>query len=141
MILDTATLRVAFAAMALILALLFYFSTFRSTRSPYSAWWCAALLLFLSGSASFLLNGTPQQVWANPLGNFLLVSGAAGVWGRGAFPSEPEVQPVDIRCAAGHRRRRRRRRQPGIQYVGGRCRLPGVHGHAYRLGFARAVAA
>ncbi|WP_353710854.1 GGDEF domain-containing protein [Arthrobacter sp. K5] len=80
MILDTATLRVAFAAMALVLALLFYFSTFRSTRSPYSAWWCAALLLFLSGSASFLLNGTPQQVWANPLGNFLLVSGAAGVW-------------------------------------------------------------
>lgn len=80
MILDTATLRVAFAAMALILALLFYFSTFRSTRSPYSAWWCAALLLFLSGSASFLLNGTPQQVWANPLGNVLLVSGAAGVW-------------------------------------------------------------
>ncbi|MFE5837050.1 GGDEF domain-containing protein [Arthrobacter sp. NPDC056493] len=80
MILDTATLRVAFAAMALVLALLFYFSTFRSTRSPYSAWWCAALLLFLSGSASFLLNGTPQQVWANPLGNFLLVSGAASVW-------------------------------------------------------------
>ncbi|MDQ1056474.1 hypothetical protein QFZ23_000375 [Arthrobacter globiformis] len=80
MIPDTATLRVAFAAMALTLALLFYFSTFRSTRSPYSAWWCAALLLFLSGSASFLLNGTPQQVWANPLGNFLLVSGAAGVW-------------------------------------------------------------
>lgn len=80
MILDTATLRVAFAAMALVLALLFYFSTFRSTRSPYSAWWCAALLLFLSGSAAFLFNGTPQQPWANPLGNILLVSGAACVW-------------------------------------------------------------
>jgi len=80
MILDTATLRVAFAAMALVLALLFYFSTYRSTRSPYSAWWCAALLLFLSGSASFLFNGTPQQVWANPLGNVLLVSGAACAW-------------------------------------------------------------
>jgi diguanylate cyclase (GGDEF)-like protein len=80
MILDTATLRIAFAAMALILALLFYFSTYRSTRSPYSAWWCAALLLFLLGATFFLLNGTPQQVWANPLGNVMLVSGAACAW-------------------------------------------------------------
>ena len=80
MILDTATLRIAFAAMALILALLFYFSTYRSTRSPYSAWWCAALLLFLLGATFFLMNGTPQQVWANPVGNVMLVSGAACVW-------------------------------------------------------------
>jgi diguanylate cyclase (GGDEF)-like protein len=80
MILDTVTLRIAFAAMALILAVLFYFSTYRSTRSPYSAWWCAALLLFLLGAACFLMNDTPQQVWANPLGNVLLISGAACVW-------------------------------------------------------------
>jgi diguanylate cyclase (GGDEF)-like protein len=39
-----------------------------------------ALLLFLAGSASYLLNGTPHQVWANPLGNVLLVSGVASVW-------------------------------------------------------------
>ena len=80
MILDTATLRVAFAAMALVLAVLFYFSTYRTTRSPYSAWWCAALLLFLLGATFFLMNGTPQQAWANPLGNVMLVSGAACVW-------------------------------------------------------------
>lgn len=80
MILDTATLRVAFALMALVMGILFYFSAFRSTRSAYSAWWCVALLLFLAGSASFLLNGTPHQVWANPLGNVLLVSGVASVW-------------------------------------------------------------
>ncbi|MDQ1594806.1 MAG: hypothetical protein QOH40_1362 [Arthrobacter pascens] len=80
MVLDTATLRVAFAVLAFALGLLFYFSAFRSTRSPYSAWWCAALLLFLSGSACFLLNGTPHQWWANTLGNVLLVAGAGSAW-------------------------------------------------------------
>lgn len=80
MILDTATLRVAFALMALVMGALFYFSAFRSTRSAYSGWWCVALLLFLAGSACFLLDGTSHQVWANPLGNVLLVSGVASVW-------------------------------------------------------------
>lgn len=80
MVLDTATLRIAFAVMAFALGLLFYFSAFRSTRSPYSAWWCAALLLFLCGSACFLLNGTPHQWWANTLGNVLLVAGAGSAW-------------------------------------------------------------
>jgi diguanylate cyclase (GGDEF)-like protein len=78
--LDTLTLRVAFAIVAFTLALLFYFAAYRSTRSPYSAWWCVALTLFLAGSASYLFNGTAHQVWANPLGNCLLVAGAACVW-------------------------------------------------------------
>jgi diguanylate cyclase (GGDEF)-like protein len=78
--LDTATLRVAFALVAFVLALLFYFAAYRSTRSAYSAWWCVALTLFLAGSAAYLLNGTAHQLWANPLGNFLLVAGAAAVW-------------------------------------------------------------
>jgi diguanylate cyclase (GGDEF)-like protein len=78
--LDTATLRVAFAVVAFTLALLFYFAAYRSTRSAYSAWWSVALTLFLAGSAAYLLNGTAQQVWANPLGNVLLVAGAASVW-------------------------------------------------------------
>lgn len=80
MVLDITTLRVAFALMALALGLLFYFSAYRSTRSPYSAWWCIALLLFLAGSAAFLFNGTSHQWWANPLGNVLLVHGGAAVW-------------------------------------------------------------
>ena len=37
MVLDTATLRIAFALMAMVLGLLFYFAAYRSTRSPYSA--------------------------------------------------------------------------------------------------------
>ena len=78
--LDTLTLRVAFAIVAFTLALLFYFASYRSTRSAYSAWWCVALTLFLAGSAAYLLNGTPHQVWANPLGNFMLVAGGACVW-------------------------------------------------------------
>jgi diguanylate cyclase (GGDEF)-like protein len=80
MVLDTATLRIAFGLMALVLVLLFYFSAYRITRSPYSGWWCLALLFFLGGSACFLLDGTPHQVWANPLGNVLLVHGGVAVW-------------------------------------------------------------
>ncbi len=80
MALDTATLRVAFTLMAFVLGLLFYFSAYRSTRSPYSGWWCLALVFFLAGSAAFLLDGTPHQWWANPLGNVLLVHGGVAVW-------------------------------------------------------------
>lgn len=80
MMLDTATLRVALAVVTLTLLCLFYFITYRRTRSPYSGWWCSALLLFLTGSASYLLDGTPHQVWANPLGNTLLVGGAGAMW-------------------------------------------------------------
>jgi diguanylate cyclase (GGDEF)-like protein len=78
--LDTSTLRVAFAIVAFTLALLFYFAAYRGARSAYSAWWCVALTLFLAGSAAYLLNGTPHQVWATPLGNCLLVGGGACVW-------------------------------------------------------------
>jgi len=80
MMLDTATLRVALAVVDLTLLLLFYFITFRRTRSAYSGWWCLALLLFLSGNAAYLLDGTPHQIWSNPLGNVFLVAGAASIW-------------------------------------------------------------
>jgi diguanylate cyclase (GGDEF)-like protein len=80
MVLDTVTLRIAFALMALVLGLLFYFSAYRHTRSPYSGWWCLALVFFLAGSAAFLLDGTGHQWWANPLGNVLLVHGGVAVW-------------------------------------------------------------
>lgn len=89
MVLDTATLRIAFGLMALALVFLFYFCTYRPTRSPYSGWWCVALLFFLTGSLCFLLNRTDHQVWANPLGNVLLVTGALAVWAgaRSLHPS------------------------------------------------------
>jgi diguanylate cyclase (GGDEF)-like protein len=81
MVLDTVTLRIAFGLLALVLVVLFYFSSYRVTRSPYSGWWCVALVFFLAGSACFLLDGTAHQVWANPLGNVLLVQGGVSVWG------------------------------------------------------------
>jgi diguanylate cyclase (GGDEF)-like protein len=80
MVLDTATLRIAFGLMALALGLLFYFSAYRTTRSPYSGWWCLALVFFLFGSAALLFNGTAHQWWATPLGNVLLVHGGVAVW-------------------------------------------------------------
>ena len=57
MVLDTSTLRVSLAVVTLTLLFLFFFITYRKTRSAYSAWWCSALLLFLTGSASYLLDG------------------------------------------------------------------------------------
>ncbi|MBT2534105.1 GGDEF domain-containing protein [Arthrobacter sp. ISL-48] len=80
MALDTATLRIAFGLMALVLGPLFYFSSYRTTRSAYSGWWCLAIVFFLAGSACFLLNGSSHQFWANPLGNVLLVHGGVAVW-------------------------------------------------------------
>ena len=78
--LDTPSLRVAFGVVALTMLALFYFVTYRSTRSAYSAWWCAALGLFVSGASLYLFNGTVNQVWANPLANVFVVTGAAAVW-------------------------------------------------------------
>jgi diguanylate cyclase (GGDEF)-like protein len=78
--LEINTLRVAFGIMALTLFVLFYSVTFRRTRSPYSRWWCTALALFLLGASLYLFDGSPHQVWANPLANTMLVAGAASVW-------------------------------------------------------------
>ncbi len=78
--LDPISLRVSFAIVAVTLLALFYFVAYRSTRSAYAGWWCAALGLFLAGSAAYLLDGTSQQWWANPAGNVCVVAGAAAVW-------------------------------------------------------------
>ncbi len=78
--LDTQTLRVAFGVVTFTMLVLYYVVTFRPTRSPYCGWWCVALSLFLVGACAYLLNGTAQQYWANPAGNFLLVSGGAAAW-------------------------------------------------------------
>lgn len=53
MVLDTATLRIAFGLMALGLVFLFYFGTYRPTRSPYTgggAWRCCSFSPGLSVS-------------------------------------------------------------------------------------------
>ncbi|AXJ09531.1 GGDEF domain-containing protein [Arthrobacter sp. PM3] len=99
MMLDTATLRVALALVDLTLLMLFYFITFRRTRSAYSAWWCMALLLFLAGNALYLLDGTVHQLWANPSGNVLLVAGAASIWAGGRSLRAPSPRPWQL--AAG----------------------------------------
>lgn len=78
--LDVATLEVAFSVIALTVLVLFYLITFRRTRSKYSAWWCAAIGLFLAGSTGYLLVGTTQQGWALTTANTLLVAGATSVW-------------------------------------------------------------
>jgi diguanylate cyclase (GGDEF)-like protein len=78
--LDTASLQVAFAVLALTLMPLFYFVTYRTTRAAFAGWWCASLGLYLGGASAYLLDGTAYQVWANPLGNVLIVGGSACVW-------------------------------------------------------------
>ncbi len=89
--LDTPSLRVAFGVVALTMLALFYFVSYRTTRSAYSAWWCAALGLFVGGASGYLFNGTVNQVWANPLANVLVVTGGACVWAgaRSLWTSSP----------------------------------------------------
>jgi len=106
-VLDTVSLRVAFGAVALTMLVLFYVVTYRSTRSSYCGWWCVSLALFLLGSSAYCLDGTDQQVWANPLGNSLIVLGAAAVWAgacslRGAAAPTPAllVGPVLVLVAS-----------------------------------------
>ncbi|NYJ00609.1 diguanylate cyclase (GGDEF)-like protein [Nocardioides thalensis] len=77
---DTLTLRIAFGVVALCVLVLFFVATYRPTRSAYSGWWCVSLAVFLTSAVLFLLNGTPVQVVANPLGNACAVFGATGVW-------------------------------------------------------------
>jgi sigma-B regulation protein RsbU (phosphoserine phosphatase) len=78
--LDALTLRIAFVVVAVTLMLFTLFVTYRSTRSAYSLWWSIGLALLLTGNAAFILNGTPHEVWANPLGNAFAVAGAACAW-------------------------------------------------------------
>jgi diguanylate cyclase (GGDEF)-like protein len=59
---------------------LFYFVTFRATRSAFCLWWCWALALFLGGAGAYLMDGTELQRWTNPLGNGAIVGGAACTW-------------------------------------------------------------
>lgn len=77
---DTVTLRVAFGLVAVCVLALFYGVTYRSTRSSYSAWWCLSLSCFILSALLFVLNGTPAQVVANPVGNATGALGAACVW-------------------------------------------------------------
>jgi sigma-B regulation protein RsbU (phosphoserine phosphatase) len=79
-LLDSITLRVTLGVVTLILFLLFALVTYRSTKSAFSFWWCAALVLFMGGTLGYLQDGTANQAWANPLGNGLIVAGAASVW-------------------------------------------------------------
>jgi len=79
MVLDTPSLGFALGVVTFTLCLLFH-GSFRRTGSAYSGWWCVALVFFLAGNVAFLLTGTPQQLWADPAGNALLVAGAFSVW-------------------------------------------------------------
>jgi diguanylate cyclase (GGDEF)-like protein len=78
--LDTVSLRVAFAVVAVAVLVLFYFATYRRSRSTFAGWWIGSLLLFITSAGLYLFNGTALQVVANPAGNVLAVSGAGCVW-------------------------------------------------------------
>jgi diguanylate cyclase (GGDEF)-like protein len=78
--LDTATLRVAFAVVGICVVVLFYGVTYRATRSSYSGWWCVSLGLFMVSAVLFLLDGTAAQVVGEPMGNTLAVLGASCAW-------------------------------------------------------------
>ncbi|WP_084126456.1 diguanylate cyclase [Demequina sp. NBRC 110054] len=78
--LDTVTMRVLLAVVALLVLLVFLAGTYRRTRSRYAAWWSVSLLLSGLASVAYLFNGTALQVVFNPVGNVLSVVGAGCVW-------------------------------------------------------------
>jgi diguanylate cyclase (GGDEF)-like protein len=78
--LDTDSLRISFALVALTLLVLFLAITYRIGRSAYAAWWCASLVAFLGGAVAYLLGGTVPQSVAIPLGNALIALGSGCVW-------------------------------------------------------------
>ncbi len=55
---DIATLRVAFALVAMCVLVLFYAATYQTTRSAFSGWWCLSLIGFLGGSLLYLFTET-----------------------------------------------------------------------------------
>ncbi|MCL3819631.1 GGDEF domain-containing protein [Aeromicrobium wangtongii] len=99
--LDTASLRVAFGVVAVTLLVLFYFVAYRTSRSAYCGWWCVALLLFIGGSAAYVLDGTSHQVWANPLGSTLMVGGVCAVWAGTRSLRDRPVLPALFVVAPG----------------------------------------
>ncbi|MFJ4208887.1 GGDEF domain-containing protein [Paenarthrobacter sp. NPDC089675] len=79
MVLDAFSVRVALGVVTLTLFVLFI-ASYRRTKSSYAGWWAIALLEYMLGNAAFLLNGTTHQLWANPVGNVLVVAGSFSVW-------------------------------------------------------------
>ncbi|MCL2543343.1 MAG: GGDEF domain-containing protein [Nocardioidaceae bacterium] len=74
------TLRITFAVISGCVLVLFYGVTYRSTRSAYSRWWCLSLASFMVAALLWVLDGTPLQAVANPLGNLVGVLAMAFVW-------------------------------------------------------------
>ena len=70
---------------------------YRSTRSPYSAWWCASLALFVPGASLYLQRHGPPGV-GHPLANFFVVTRAACVWAgaRSLWTASPPWWQVAI---------------------------------------------
>jgi hypothetical protein len=84
MVLDTVSLRFALGVVAFTLCLLF-FGSFRRTRSPYSGWWCLALVFLLAGIWRTSSPGLPSRSGRVPSG--LLVS-AMCAEGTGVLPGQ-----------------------------------------------------
>lgn len=80
MTLDANSLLAAFGVLALVMLILFYGVTYRATRSAYCGWWCIALAAFMAGTSIYTLQGTAQQYWAIPCGNFMIALGGAAIW-------------------------------------------------------------
>ncbi len=77
--LDPLTLQIVFALTALVSAVLFY-TSYRVTGSHYSLFWTLALLFLMAGGAVYILQGTPAQAVALPVGDALSAVGLGFAW-------------------------------------------------------------
>lgn len=78
--LDTTSLQASYVMLMSIVLVLSYGITYRTNRTSYAGWWCVSVAMFLGGALSYMLIGTAHQVWANPLGNILYITGGGCVW-------------------------------------------------------------
>lgn len=74
------TLRITLGIVSFVVLALFWAGVYRPTRSSFAGWWTMSLVWSALGPVLFLMNGTPAQVVANPLGTAMSVLVAFSVW-------------------------------------------------------------
>jgi diguanylate cyclase (GGDEF)-like protein len=77
--LDIETLRIAQGVVAVTAFALIYLGSYRSTRSPYAAWWAFVVAASGLGSVLYLLAFTSLKTFAAPAGNALGLVAGVGI--------------------------------------------------------------
>ncbi|QBX55331.1 GGDEF domain-containing protein [Nocardioides seonyuensis] len=81
--LDNTSLRAALALLMCTLLVLFYFITYRTSRSAFAGWWCVTLATLMGGSLAYLTVDSAHARWTIPLGHASNLVGVGCIWAAG----------------------------------------------------------